>query len=96
MRISGSLHLRSHRDNPSSDTDRVITRKISFSPTSRRPSHALAGCARPRSQRSARHPARIIGFGTHSFQPVQQAAQLDGMMQVGRRRRIEVISPIFS
>jgi hypothetical protein len=33
------------RDNPSSDTARVTIKKISFSPTSRRSSHALAGGA---------------------------------------------------
>ncbi len=42
-RLSASFHHHSRRDNPSSDTARETIMKISFKPTSRRSSHALAG-----------------------------------------------------
>jgi len=45
MRISASFHHSSRRDNPSSDAARVTIKKISFNPTSRRSSHALASGA---------------------------------------------------
>ncbi len=61
-RISASFHHQSRRDNPSSDTTRVTTKKISFNPTSRRSSHARAVPAGRNSQRPAEHLARWHRF----------------------------------
>ena len=60
--ISASFHHHSRRDNPSSDTTRATTKKISFNPTSRRSSHAHAVPAGLNSQRPAEHLARWHRF----------------------------------
>jgi len=69
----GVLHHSSRRDNLSSDMALDTVRKISFNPTSRRSSHALAG-AGPSGQRSAvigasGQVAQVFGTRNCELQP---------------------------
>jgi len=72
-RDAPSFRHHSRRDNRSSDTARVTVKKISFKPTSRRSSHALAGGAWAGTQRVCGADDQVAQvFGSHKARATQR------------------------